>query len=209
MLQLSTMTKRSYRQNCALALASDLVGERWSLLMIRDLLTGPKRYNKLRQSLQGMGTNLLASRLKQLEAAGIVEKTEANSGGHAYALTEMGRALEPAVLALARWGLTYMPDRVAGYYHQDDWDLVALKAAFDPKRASGLEILAQFNSDKISAWVDIRNQEMNIGLGVTEKPDITIDGTIEDLFVEAKEPAALMTSGSREKLDQFMSSFAL
>ena len=75
------MTKRSYRQNCALALASDLVGERWSLLMIRDLLTGPKRYNELGQSLQGMGTNLLASRLKQLETAGIVEKTDVNKGG--------------------------------------------------------------------------------------------------------------------------------
>lgn len=203
------MTKRSYRQNCALALASDLVGERWSLLMIRDLLTGPKRYNELSQSLQGMGTNLLASRLKQLEAAGIVGKTDVNAGGHAYALTEMGRALEPAVLALARWGLTYLPDRVEGYYHQDDWDLVALKAAFEPKRATGLAVLTQFISDNISAWVDIRNQEMNIGLGVSAEPDITIDGTIEALFVDAKEPAALMTSGSRKKLDQFMSSFAL
>ena len=203
------MTKRSYRQNCALALASDLVGERWSLLMIRDLLTGPKRYNELSQSLQGMGTNLLASRLKQLEAAGIVEKTEANAGGHAYTLTEMGRALEPAVLALARWGLTYLPDRVAGYYHQDDWDLVALKAAFEPKRAGGLEVLTQFVSDNLSAWVEIRNQEMSIGLGVSEDPDITIDGTIEELFIDANEPASLMTSGSRKKLDQFMSSFAL
>ena len=209
MLELSTMTKRSYRQNCALALASDLVGERWSLLMIRDLLTGPKRYNELGQSLQGMGTNLLASRLKQLEAAGIVEKTEFNASGHAYILTEMGRALEPVVLALARWGLTYLPDRFEGYYHQDDWDLVALKAAFEPQRAAGLAVRTQFMSANMSAWVDIRNQEMKIGLGVSEEPDITIDGTIEDLFVDAKEPAVLMTSGSRKKLDQFMSSFAL
>jgi len=203
------MTKRSYKQNCALALASDLVGERWSLLLIRDLLTGPKRYNELGQSLQGMGTNLLAARLKQLEAAGIVEKTEVGAGGHAYALTAMGRALEPAVLALARWGLTYLPDKVEGYYHQDDWDLVALKAAFEPQRSAGLTVRTQFISDDISAWVEIRDQEMNIGLGVSEEPDITIDGTIEDLFVDAKDPVALMTSGSQKKLDQFMSSFAL
>ena len=203
------MTKRSYKQNCALALASDLVGERWSLLLIRDLLTGPKRYNELGQSLQGMGTNLLAARLKQLEAAGIVEKTEVGAGGHAYVLTKKGRALEPAVLALARWGLTYLPDKVEGYYHQDDWDLVALKAAFEPQRSAGLTVRTQFISDDISAWVEIRDQEMNIGLGVSEEPDITIDGTIEDLFVDAKDPVALMTSGSQKKLDQFMSSFAL
>ena len=203
------MTKRSYKQNCALALASDLVGERWSLLLIRDLLTGPKRYNELGQSLQGMGTNLLAARLKQLETAGIVEKAGVNTGGHAYALTEMGRALEPAILALARWGLTYLPDKVEGYYHQDDWDLVALKAAFEPQRSAGLAVRTQFISDDISAWVDIRNQEMNIGLGVSEEPDITIDGTIEDLFVDAKEPAAMMVSGSPQTLDRFMSSFTL
>lgn len=203
------MTKRSYRQNCALARASDLVGERWSLLLIRDLLTGPKRYNELGQSLQGMGTNLLATRLKQLEAAGIVEKTDTGAGGHAYALTEMGCALEPAVLALARWGLTYLPDKVEGYYHQDGWDLVALKAAFEPQRAAGLAVRTQFVSDNNSAWVDIRNQEMTIGLGVSEDPDITIDGTIEDLFVETKDPVSLLKSGTRQTLDQFMSSFAL
>ena len=127
------MAKRSYRQNCALALTSDLIGERWSLLLIRDLLIAPKRYNELALSLQGMGTNLLASRLKDLEAAGIVEKAERQAGGHVYALTDAGRALEPAVLALVRWGLTYLPDRIEGFHHQDDWDLVALKAAFQPQ----------------------------------------------------------------------------
>ena len=203
------MAKRSYRQNCALALAADLVGERWSLLLIRDLLLGPKRYNELGQSMQGMGTNLLASRLKGLEAAGIIEKQDRDSGGHAYALTDAGRALEPAILALVRWGLTYLPDRVEGFYHQDDWDLVALKAAFVPQKSTGLAVRTQFLSDSVSAWVDIRDHEMTIGLGVSEKSDITIDGTVEDLFVNAKDPAALVSSGSPKKLNQFMSVFAL
>jgi DNA-binding HxlR family transcriptional regulator len=209
LLGLSTMAKRSYRQNCALALSADLVGERWSLLLIRDLLVGPKRYNELGQSMQGMGTNLLASRLKELEAAGIIEKQDRNSGGHVYALTDAGRALEPAILALVRWGLNYLPDRVEGFYHQDDWDLVALKAAFDPQRSAGLTVRTQFVSDSISAWVDIRDQEMKIGLGESDEPDITIDGTVEDLFVKAKDPVALVSSGSPKKLNQFMSVFAL
>jgi len=186
-----------------------VIGDRWSLLLIRDLLPGPKRYNELSQSLKGMGTNLLATRLKQLKRAGIVEKTQRDPGGHAYALTGSGKELEPAILALVRWGLKYVPDRVEGYYHHDDWDLVALKAAFEPRRSAGLAVRAQFNSDSHSAWVDIRDRQMNIGLGVSDAPDLTIDGTIEDLFVEAKNPASLLASGSPQILDQFMSSFAL
>ena len=209
MLELSTMTKRSYRQNCALALTSDLIGERWSLLLIRDLLVGPKRYNELTQSLQGMGTNLLAARLKELEAADIIEKTARRAGGHAYALTAAGRALEPAILALVRWGLTYLPDRVEGFYHQDDWDLVALKAAFQPRLSAGIAICTQFKSDSVTAWVDISEQQLTIGLGESDRPDLTIRGTIEDLFVEAKDPASLLSSGSPRQLNQFMSSFAL
>jgi DNA-binding HxlR family transcriptional regulator len=203
------MAKRSYRQNCALALAADVIGERWSLLVIRDLLVGPKRYNELSQSLQGMGTNLLASRLRELEAAEIIEKQDRDSGGHVYALTDTGRALEPTVLALVRWGLTYLPDRIEGFYHQDDWDLVALKAAYDPQLFGGLAVCTQFVSDSITAWVDIREKQLTIGIGEADKADITINGTVEDLFVEAKDPAALLVSGSPKKLDQFMSSFAL
>ena len=209
LLTLSTMPKRSYRQNCALALTSDLIGERWSLLLIRDLLVGPKRYNELAQSLQGMGTNLLAVRLRELEAAGIVEKTGRDSGGHAYALTAAGRDLEPAILALVRWGLTHLPDRIEGYYHQHDWDLVALKAAFQPHLADGIAICAQFDAASIDAWVDIRNQEVTIGLGQSAHPDLTISGSIADLFVESADPAALLSAGSQLDLDQFMSSFAL
>ncbi len=203
------MAKRNYRQNCAVALTSDLIGERWSLLLVRDLLVGPKRYKELSQSLQGMGTNLLASRLRDLEAAGIVERQDRDRGGHAYALTDAGRALEPVILAMVRWGLEYLPDRIEGYYHQDDWDLVALKAAFQPQLSAGLAVCTQFIADSITAWVDIRGQQLTIGLGKSDRADITVNGTIEDLFVEAKNPAALLSSGSPQKLHQFMSAFAL
>ncbi|MCH8072279.1 MAG: helix-turn-helix transcriptional regulator [Proteobacteria bacterium] len=203
------MAKRSYRQNCALALTSDVIGERWSMLLIRDLMTGPKRYKELSRSLQGMGTNLLASRLRELEAAGIIARQDRGRGAHIYVLTDAGRALEPVILAMVRWGLTYLPDRMEGFYHQDDWDLVALKAAFEPQLSAGLAICTQFISDGVTAWVDIRDQQLTIGLGEADKADITINGTIEDLFVEAKDPAALLASGSPQKLNQFMSSFAL
>jgi len=202
------MAKRSYRQNCALALTSDLIGERWSLLLIRDLLVGPRRFNELAQSLQGMGSNLLATRLKELEAAGVVKKTDLDGGGHAYTLTDAGTALEPAILALVRWGLTYLPDRIEGFYHQDDWDLIALKAAFQPQLSRGIAICAQFNSADIAAWVEIRDQQMTVGLGQSEQSDLTVDGTVEDLFVAAKDPASLLSAGSRQELDCFIISAA-
>jgi DNA-binding HxlR family transcriptional regulator len=122
------MSKRSYKQNCALARANDVIGERWTLLLVRDLLISPHRFNQLLASQKGMGTNLLASRLKDLETANIVERRAGEGGARLYVLTERGRALEPAVLALIRWGLTHGPENRPGDHHHDEWDLLALKA---------------------------------------------------------------------------------
>ena len=114
------MSKRSYKQNCALARANDVIGERWTLLLVRDLLISPRRFNQLHASQKGMGTNLLASRLKDLEMANVVERRAGEGGARLYALTERGRALEPAVLALIRWGLTHGPENRPGDHHHDD-----------------------------------------------------------------------------------------
>ncbi|MDX1404793.1 MAG: helix-turn-helix domain-containing protein [Woeseiaceae bacterium] len=203
------MAKRSYRQNCALALAADLVGERWTLLIIRDLLVGPKRYSELSQSLKGMGSNLLAARLRELQAAGIVDRQRSANGAHRYRLTDAGRALEPAVLALVRWGLRHVPAHDENYYHQDDWDLVALKAAFDPQRATGDRLVTQFATAGLTAWVEIGNGGMRYALGEAQDPDLTVEGTVEDLFVTAKRPEALLSSGSKRNLRRFMDAFAL
>lgn len=99
------MKRRSYNQYCGVARALDVLGERWTLLIVRDLLLGPMRYSDLLRGLTGITTNLLAKRLRELEEAGLVERIRgATSDGHAYRLTPMGAALEPAVQALAQWG---------------------------------------------------------------------------------------------------------
>ncbi|MFQ6006768.1 MAG: winged helix-turn-helix transcriptional regulator, partial [Woeseia sp.] len=82
------MAKRSYRQNCSLARAADIIGERWTLLLLRDLLVGPRRFGELSRSQKGMGSNLLATRLRELEAASILQRQEADKGSPYYALTE-------------------------------------------------------------------------------------------------------------------------
>ena len=208
MIDSSSMAKRSYKQNCALAQTSDLIGERWSLLLVRDLLVGPRRFNDLQNSLKGIGTNLLATRLKDLQAAGIIERQAQGAGGHVYALTESGKALEPALLALVRWGLAYGPENRKGFHHQDDWDLVALKAMFQARRAGDLSVCVQFETDDFAGWMSIADQRVSMGLGEAESADIVVGGTIKDLF-SGKSSAQLCLSGSNDQLERFKSAFVL
>lgn len=186
MISSSTMTKRSYKQNCALAQANDVIGERWSLLLVRDLLVGPKRFGELQQSLRGIGSNLLASRLRELEAAGIIEHLEDAEYRHHYGLTDAGKALEPTLLSLVRWGLAYGPRNQKGYHHQDDWDLLALKALFQANRAGDLSVCVQFKTHDFAGWVSIKNHSVRVGLGHADSADLIVDGTIKDLFVRPK-----------------------
>ena len=107
--------KRRYRERSGLAAALDVVGERWTLLIVRELLRESKRYGELLEALPGIGTNLLVNRLRDLEGAGVVGRVLAPSPQSAvvYELTDRGRALKPAVDALHAWGETNFdsPDR--------------------------------------------------------------------------------------------------
>src|ERR671921_1724366 len=100
------MSKRSYNQYCAVARALDIIGERWTLLIVRELLTGPKRFKDLLEGLPGIGTNLLATRLKDLEGNGILRRATLPppAGSKVYELTGLGRELEQVVVALSQWG---------------------------------------------------------------------------------------------------------
>lgn len=101
------MSKRTYDQpTCGLATALDLLGERWTLLIVRELLLGPQRYSDLQHSLPGLGTNLLAERLRHLESIGVVRRTQLPppAASAVYELTELGCELEDVVIGLARWG---------------------------------------------------------------------------------------------------------
>jgi DNA-binding HxlR family transcriptional regulator len=97
---------RNYEHYCPVAHALDLVGERWSLLVVRELMAGPKRYTDLAEHLPGIGTNILAARLRDLEAAGVVEKRTLPppAASRVYQLTEYGNALRPVLRELALWG---------------------------------------------------------------------------------------------------------
>lgn len=121
------MKRRTYQQYCGVAKALDLVGERWTLLIARNLLLGPQSYSALLQGLPGITTNLLAKRLRELEEHGIIEK---HSNG--YVLTAHGQALEPVVLALGKWGWRTMGVPKRGETLNVGWAMLSLKNRYKP-----------------------------------------------------------------------------
>ncbi|KAA8887146.1 transcriptional regulator [Nocardia colli] len=118
---------RSYEQFCALARALDLVGERWTLLIVRELLPGPMRYSELKTSLAGIATNLLAERLRTLESNGIVQR-QLGAAGVQYALTPWGAGLQEPMEALGRWAAPLLMTGRNGDSFQPRWLALALPA---------------------------------------------------------------------------------
>ncbi len=118
---------RTYGQFCGLARSLDVVGERWTLLIVRELLPGPMRYTELKTSLKGIATNLLAERLRTMEANGIVERRLEESGV-AYALTPWGLGLREPMEALGRWGAPLLAAGRGDDAFQPRWLTLALPA---------------------------------------------------------------------------------
>ena len=129
-------TKRSYRQFCGVAKALDVVGERWTLLIVRNLLVGGQRYKDLLDTLPGITTNLLAARLRELSEAGLIaQRTLPPPAASAiYELTPAGRELEPVVLALGTFGARYLTGKKRGEHTHPRWMMVALKRRFRGSR---------------------------------------------------------------------------
>ncbi|KHK95096.1 HxlR family transcriptional regulator [Microbacterium mangrovi] len=130
------MASRSYGQYCGVTTAVEQIGERWALLIIRDLLVGPRRYTDLKQGLPKIPTNILSTRLKELQEAGVVRRVPVMHCGLVYELTAYGRELEPIVLALGRWGFQTMGDPDPEDVVTADSLTMALRTAFRPDAAS-------------------------------------------------------------------------
>ena len=133
------MAARSYGQYCGVTTAVELIGERWALLIVRDLLVGPRRYTDLKQGLPRIPTNILSTRLKELQEGGVVRRVPLHNCGLVYELTDYGRALEPVVLALGRWGFQTMGDPGEGDIVTPDSLTMALRTAFQADAAADAE----------------------------------------------------------------------
>lgn len=133
------MASRSYGQYCGVTTAVELIGERWAMLIVRDLLVGPRRYTDLKQGLPRIPTNILSARLKELQEGGVVRRAPLYRTGLVYELTPYGRQLEPIVLALGRWGFAKMGEPGPDDVVTADSLTMALRTAFRADAASALD----------------------------------------------------------------------
>jgi DNA-binding HxlR family transcriptional regulator len=132
------VASRSYGQYCGVTTAVELIGERWARLIVRDLLVGPRRYTDLKQGLPKIPTNILSTRLKELQEGGVVRRVPLLHCGLVYELTPYGRELEPIVLALGRWGFQQMGEPQDGDVVTADSLTMALRTAFRADAAAAV-----------------------------------------------------------------------
>jgi DNA-binding HxlR family transcriptional regulator len=192
-------TTRTYDDGCAAAHALDLVGERWALLVVRELLLGPKRFTDLRSGLPHASPNVLAQRLRDLEAVGIVRrgKLPPPAASKIYELTEWGRDLEPVIIALGRWGVrspTKPPDAELGI----DSLILSFRTMFDPDRAKGLDAVYEFRLGEDRFRAEVAEGRLEIERGTAEQPDATVEtdaGTLAALVYDDLELDDTLSSG--------------
>ncbi|MGE5281021.1 MAG: winged helix-turn-helix transcriptional regulator [Chloroflexota bacterium] len=169
------MTRREYGQSCSVAGALDRIGERWSLLIVRELLLGPLRFSDLLRSVGGPPTDVLTKRLRDLEANGIVQRTELGppASGVVYELTDLGRELDRILLELGRWGLHFYE---AGDAAELEPSLLpnSLRVLLQPPAEA--EITVQLHSENRSFRLDIAGGRVIATRGETSAPELTLSG---------------------------------
>jgi DNA-binding HxlR family transcriptional regulator len=177
------MAKR-YDQYCPVVHALELVGERWALLIVRELLHGPKRYTDLADGLPGIGTNILAGRLRELEAEGVVRKRKLPppAASTVYELTEYGAELEEVIYALARWGARSLGPPGPDDELYPEWGLNAFAALFNPEAARGLTetYVIRVEDDVFTARIE--GGHMRALVGAVEDPDLDARMDMETFF---------------------------
>ena len=168
---------RSVQDGCGIAHASELLGQRWALLVVRELLLGPKRFTDLRAGIPGISPNVLGQRLRELEESGIVRrrKLAPPAAVQVYELTDWGRELEPAVLALGRWA-TSSPSFPRDAEMGPDSLVLALKSTFEPAKADGLEATYELRlgKERLPFHVEVSDGGFEAARGEADQPDATI-----------------------------------
>lgn len=207
---------RSYDDPCGIARALDVVGERWALLVVRELLLGPKRFGQLRSGLHGVSQNVLSQRLRELEADGLVRRARLGPpvGSVVYELTDRGRELQPVLLALGRWG-SRAPLRTRADLGPDAF-VIALQTVFDAERAGDLRASVELRPGDDRFHVQIADGAIAVGRGSLDEPDAVLSGELGTLrsvafgrqtVASATRSGELRVSGSRRIANRFATLF--
>jgi DNA-binding HxlR family transcriptional regulator len=177
------LSKR-YDQYCPIAHALCAVGERWSLLVVRELIEGPKRYTDLSAGLPGVSTNILATRLRELEQSGIIRKRKLPppAASTVYELTEYGAELEEVVYAMARWGVRTLGPPGPDDDLESDWGLNAFRALYNPSCANDLRGTYVLRISDDTFTVSLSDGRVGVELGAAEEADLAASFDMETFF---------------------------
>lgn len=178
------MDRREYNQFCALAVALDHLGERWTLLVVRELLMGPKRYTDLRAGLPGVAANLLAARLRSLEDDGLVQRRRLPppAASTVYELTDSGRELEPALLLLMRWGSTWMTRPPEGAVVRASWLGMAMKSLVGPNDLKGIDADFELVAGDESVHLKVAEGRLDVDGDLVSDPDARLIADARIMF---------------------------
>jgi DNA-binding HxlR family transcriptional regulator/putative sterol carrier protein len=212
-------TTRSYGDACRFAFALDVIGERWALLVVRELLLGPKRFTDIRAGLPGASPNILSERLRELEGAGVIRrrKLAPPAGSWVYELTEWGAELEPVVTRLGAWGAR-SPLSPAGTRLGADSIVLALRSLFDPDRAGDLNAVYELRIEGSRFTVTVAGGEIELARGAAGAPELAIEAEpaeLADLITRqipldaALESGAVKIEGGRREAARFLRLFPL
>ena len=213
-------TMRTYGDGCAIARGLDLVGERWALLVVRDLLLGPKRYTDLRRGLPNASPNVLSQRLAELERAGIVRrrKLPPPAGSRVYELTEWGRELEQTVMSLGRWAARSPTPPSDAPIASADSVVLALRARFDAGAAPGLRAGYELRLGEDRFRIEVADDALTAARGSAEQADVTIDTDPDTLdavlwkgrsLAEAQRSGRMTIEGDKAAVRRFVRLFPM
>jgi DNA-binding HxlR family transcriptional regulator len=192
--------KRTYGDACGISRALDLVGERWALLVIRELLLGPKRFTDIREGLPHLSADVLAQRLRELEEATLIarRKLPPPASSQVYELTARGAALEPALMELGRWGGANADPPTEGMGMSLEAHIVSLRTLFRPDLAGDFRATVELRLANHRYRVTIRDGAIEAVRGEATSPDATIDtdpGTLIALLHGHRKLADALASG--------------
>jgi DNA-binding HxlR family transcriptional regulator len=165
--------RRSYGQFCAVARALDQVSERWTLLIVRNLMLGPRRYSDLMAELPGITTNLLAARLRAMEGGGLVERQPGPPAR--YELTALGAALEPVVVELGRWGANFMDQPRRGDTTNVGWGLFSLKRRY----RGGVRAVVELRVGERRFELVFEDARLHVKDRAAVRPQLVVTGALE------------------------------
>jgi DNA-binding HxlR family transcriptional regulator/putative sterol carrier protein len=213
-------TMRTYGDGCAIARALDVVGERWALLVVRELLLGPRRYTDLRRGLPNASPNVLSERLRELERAGVVRrrKLPPPAGSRVYELTGWGLELEQIVISLGSWGARSPSPPSDAPIASAVSIVLALPSRFDAGAAHGLRAGYELRLGEDRFRVEVADDEIEVARGSADQADATIDTDPDTLnavlwggrsIADAKRSGKLTIEGDKKAVERFVRLFPI